>query len=181
MSGYYDAFDEFMAAWESDYPSRSRKDRKVPKRSVQYVAPGHTRVGYEHRTLNIRFKETPEQYRAKQRARRRAGARKGAKNRRYTPRSRSDEIFVEMRNGQMIYVDSRGRDISQKANRYADKGSSEILKKNLKNDKYNIEDMRALLRDAHWEEVVGNKRWSYDSKATVREFKKYQKKYGRIN
>lgn len=180
MSGYYDAFDEFMGAWMDDYPSRSRKERKVPKRSVQYVGPGHTRVGYEHRTLNIRFRETPEQFRAKQRARRRAGARKGAKKRVYSPRSRNDDIFVEYRNGQMIYVDSRGRDISLKARSYADKGGDAIIKKNIGKDKYNLEDMRALLKDARWEEVCGNKRWSYDSKATVREFKKYQKKYGKM-
>lgn len=177
MIDYYDAFDDFLGAWE-DYPSRSKSKKKVPKRTVSYVGPGHTRVGYAHRTLNIRFKETKEEFIAKQRRRRITGARRGARNR--APRRKDDGIYVDMRDGQMVYVDSRGRDVSQRAMRTRDSGQDMILKKNLKRDKYNIEDMRALLKDAHWEEVSGNKRWSYDSKATVKEFKAYQKKYGKM-
>lgn len=45
--------------------------------------------------------------------------------------------------------------------------------KDLKSDKYTIEDMRSLLRDDHWEEVCHHKRWNYDSNSTVKEFKKY--------
>ena len=177
--GYYDAFDDFMGSW-TEYADKPRsKDRKQSKRTTQYVGPGHTRVRYAHRTLNIRFKETPAQFKAKQRSRRRAGARKGAKNR---PRrsTRNDEIYVDFINGEMVYVDSKGRDVSLKAMGYADKGMDTIIKKNLKSDKYTVEDMRALLRDAHWEEICGNKRWSYDSKATVKEFNKYQRKYGNM-
>lgn len=176
MNDYYDAFDDFLGGWE-DYSQKPKsKDRKSSKRTTQYVGPGHTRVRYAHRTLNIRFRESEKEFRAKQRARRRAGAKKGASKR--VPRGRDNGIYVDYRNGQMVYVDAKGRDISMKAKGYADRGSDEIVKKNLKRDKYNIEDMRALLRDAHWEEVVGNKRWSYDSKATVKEFNKYRKKYG---
>lgn len=178
MNGYYDAFDDFLGAWDEYADRPSQKTRKSAKRTTQYVAPGHTRVRYAHRTLNIRFKESDAQFRAKQRARRRAGARKGAKHR--TPRTHDDSIYVDMRDGQMVYVDSRGRDISMKARGYADRGTDTIIKKNLKRDKYTVEDMRALLRDAHWEEICGNKRWSYDSKATVKEFKKYQRKYGNM-
>ena len=176
MSGYYDAFDEFMGAWE-DYRPKS-KSRKQSKRTVKYVAPGHTRVGYAHRTLDIRFKDSQKQFLAKQRSRLRAGARKGAKNR--TPRYDSNDIFVDFRDGQMVYVDAKGRDVSHRARRSADAGMDAIIKKDLRNDKYTLEDMKALLKDAHWEEICGNKRWSYDSKATVKEFKKYQKSARRM-
>ena len=152
--------------------SKSRR-KNTSKRTTQYVGPGHTRVRYAKRTLDIRFKETPAQFKAKQRLRRSKGAKKGAKNR--TPRSRDDTIYVDIVNGQMVYVDSRGRDVSMKARGYADKGQDAMIGKNMKKDKYNIEEMRALLKDAHWEDYAGNKRWSYDGKETVRQFKKYQK------
>lgn len=35
---------------------------KTGNRAVHYIGPGHTRVIYEDRILNIRFKETPQQY-----------------------------------------------------------------------------------------------------------------------
>ncbi len=174
MSGYYDTFDDFLGAWEDD-PKPKSKSRKTSKRTTQYVAPGHTRVRYAHRTLNIHFKETEQEFKKRQKARRRAGARKGAKHRTYRPRD--NNIYVTTRNGEMIYVDSRGREVSSKARRYMDDGYSEMTGYALKNDRYNVEDMRALLKDAHWDEVCGNKRWSYDSKATVKEFKKYQREY----
>lgn len=37
-----------------------------------------------------------------------------------------------------------------------------------------VEDMRALLKDDHWEEVCGHTRWKYDRNSTVKEFRKYQ-------
>ena len=156
----------------ADRGSKSKKG-KTGKRTTQYVGPGHTRVRYSHRTLDIRFKETDAQFKAKQRLRRKKGARKGAKNR--VPRSRNDSIYVDMVNGQMVYVDSRGRDVSMKTRGYTDKAMDTIISKNMKKDAYNIEEMRALLKDAHWEDYAGNKRWSYDGKETVRQFKKYQK------
>ena len=107
---------------------------EMPKRTVRYAGPGHTIIGYEHRTLHIRFPETKKEFDAKAKARRR----KAAKNR-------------------------------------TDKGKTAIIKKNLGKDVYTIEDMRAKLRDDHWEEVVGNRRWNYDPKETVRQFNKYLK------
>ena len=173
MSGYYDAFDDFMGSW-TEYADRPKsKTRKTSKRTTQYVGPGHTRVRYAHRTLNIHFKESEGQFRAKQRARRRAGARRGASKR--TPRSRNDGVYIDYVNGEMVYVDSRGRDITTRAKGYADRGQDAIIKKNLRKDKYTIEEMRALLKDEHWEEEAGNKRWMYDSKATVKEFNRYKR------
>ena len=45
-----------------------------------------------------------------------------------------------------------------KAKSRTEKGKNAIIKKNLAKDVYTIEDMRARLRDDHWEEVVGNRR-----------------------
>lgn len=33
--------------------------------------------------------------------------------------------------------------------------------------------MRAKLKDDHWEEVCGHKRWLTDNKSTIREYEKY--------
>ena len=177
MIDYYDAFDDFLGAWE-DRPKSKSRGKKIPKRSVKYVAPGHTRVGYAHRTLDIKFRETPQQFKAKQRARRRAGARRGAKNR--TPRSRYDDgVRVKKdRSGNMIYVDKKGKNVTDKYLRIADEYNNYVMNEDLNNDVYNIEDMRALLKDSHWEEVCGNTRWKWDKKSTVKEFTKYKKYYG---
>lgn len=45
--------------------------------------------------------------------------------------------------------------------------------KDLRNDRYSLEDMRSMMKDDHWEEVCHHKRWNYDSNSTVKEFKKY--------
>ena len=173
MSGYYDAFDDFMGSW-TEYADRSEsKSRKKSKRTTQYVGPGHTRVRYAHRTLDIRFKESEARFKQRQKSRRKKGAKKGASHR--SPRKRDDSIYVDFVNGEMVYVDAKGRDVSLKARGYADRGTDMIIQKNLRDDKYTIEEMRALLKDDHWEEECGNKRWMYDSKATVREFNKYKK------
>lgn len=173
---YYDAYDEFAGYWEDSKP-RS-KARSKPKRSVRYVGPGHTRVNYAHRTLDIRFKESPQQFKSKQRSRRRAGARRGAKHR--SPKN-YDDVHVESdRYGNMIYVDSRGRDVSDRIRRISDDYYNYMMSEDIKNDVYNLEDMRALLKDAHWEEVCGHTRWKWDKKSTIKEFKKYQKDYGNM-
>lgn len=172
MSWMDDMFDGPDYLWDDPY-SRPKRRGKPSKRTVKYVGPGHTRVGYAHRTLDIRFKESEKEYLARKRLRRKHGAIKGARGR--VSRPRDNGIYVEMRNGRMVYVDSRGREVTDRALGYAERGTKAIVKRDLKNDKYNIEDMRALLRDARWEEVSGNKRWSYDSKETVKQFKKYQK------
>lgn len=69
-----------------------------------------------------------------------------------------------------------GRDASQKSRKQTDKGRKAIVKKKLSKDEYTLEDMRALLKDDHWEEVSGNKRWMYDRDATVKEFNRYLRK-----
>ena len=175
---YYDAYDEFAGYWEDTKPKSKSRASSGRKRSVKYVGPGHTRVNYAHRTLDIKFRQTPQQFKAKQRSRRRAGARRGAKNR--APRSSwNDGVRIKTdRYGNMIYVDRKGRDVTDKYRRMNDDYWSYVDSEDLSNDAYNLEDMRALLKDARWEEVCGNTRWKWDKKSTVKEFKKYQKYYG---
>ena len=131
----------------------------TPNRTVRYEGPGHTVVGYENRILDIRFRESQKQYDARKRARKRAAARKGAAHR--SPR-------VSYYNGEMTYA--------QRSN--AEKGMRRIYEKGLNRDEYTKEDMRALLKDAHWEEVCGHSRWKYDNKTLVKEFNKYMKERG---
>lgn len=135
-------------------------------RTVKYVAPGHTRINYAHRVLDIRFEESEKRYRYRQHLRRV----KAAKNR----KPADTTIYVDRdENGQMSYVSKRGAKVNARSK--ADKGRKAIVSHNLKKDRYTIEDMRALLRDDHWEEVCGNRTWNYDPKATVHEFNKYLK------
>lgn len=146
---------------------KPKRNRSYPRRTVRYIGPGHTVVGYEHRTLHIKFPETDKEFKARQTARRR----KAAKN-----RTVDDTILIDRDEyGNIQYVSKKGRKKDLTAKKKADKGKSAIIKRNLKKDAYTIEDMRALLRDDHWEEVCGNKRWNYDSAATVKEFNKYLK------
>ena len=130
-------------------------------RTVQYIGPGHTRVDYNNRILDIRFKESPKQYKAKVLR---------AKNKDAT----IDTIYVSKDiYGNTTYTDRTGRNVNSK--KRSEKGTKAIIRKNLKKDKYTIEEMRALLRDDHWEEVSGNKQWNYNNAVTVREFNKYLK------
>ena len=147
---------------------KSRKAaQRIAKRTVRYVEPGHTVVGYEHRTLHIYFPETSKEFKAKQTARRRKAARN---------RTVNDTIFVDRdASGNMVYVSSKGKQKDLTARSKADKGRNAIVRRRLKRDTYTVEDMRAMLRDDHWEEVVGNRRWNYDNAETVKQFNKYLK------
>lgn len=134
-------------------------------RTVQYVAPGHTKINYASRILDVRFKETPEQFRRKVI---RASGKKDGK----------DSIYVSKdASGMLTYTDRSGRKVDARAK--SDKGKKAIVKSKLKRDTYNIEDMRALLKDEHWEEITGKKDWMRNDAATVREFNKYMKSRGK--
>lgn len=136
-------------------------------RHTRYVAPGHTQVVYAHRVLDIRFKESDKRFRQRQHQRRA----RAAKNR----KPRDETVYLDYdRNGQLSYVSKTGRKVDARSR--SDKGKDNIIKAKLKRDSYTIEEMRALLRDDHWEEISGNRRWSYDSKETVKEFNKYLKR-----
>ena len=147
------------------------------KRTVKYLSPGHTQVGYATRTLDIRFKESKEDFEKRKHLRRVHGARKGAKKRSETVLP----IFVDRNDAGMVsYVTSSGKDATHRTKKRAEKGRTQIIKNKLKKDSYTVEDMRALLKDDHWEEVSGNKRWMHDPRETVKEFVKYQKRKNKL-
>lgn len=141
-------------------------------RTVKYVAPGHTRVNYAHRVLDIHFKETPKEFQAKARLRRSKAAKQAAKTR----AKGMDALYLERdENGNTITVTKTGRRADSKARSRSEKGKAVIRRGNIAKDRYSIEDMRAMLRDDHWEEVVGHKKWNYDDRSTVKEFNRYLK------
>lgn len=142
-------------------------------RTVQYVAPGHTKINYASRILDVRFKETPEQFKSKV-----ARAIRLKKRKTRASHEDKDTIYVDVdSNGSMIYTNRTGRKVDARAK--SDKGKKAIVKSKLKRDTYNIEDMRALLKDEHWEEITGKKDWMRNDAATVREFNKYMKSRGK--
>lgn len=163
------------------YVMRSGKTGKTLKskpgvtgsRTVKYVGPGHTQVNYAHRTLDIRFKETEKEFRARARLRKSKAAKKAAKAR----ASGIDALYLDRdANGNTITVTKTGRIADTKARSRTEKAKKVIAKRNIAKDRYSIEDMRAMLRDDHWEEVCGHKRWNYDNATTVKEFNKYLKR-----
>lgn len=139
----------------------SRKSRKKMKRSTKYVAPGHTVVDYPNRRLNIYFPQSKEQFDKLRKKRRSNAAKKAA-----THRSPRTSYYT----GEYTYAQRTA----------LDKGTRAIYEKNIKRDYYEIGDMRALLKDSHWEEVCGHKRWMFDNKTLVKEFEKYQREYQRM-
>lgn len=163
------------------YVMRSGKTGKTLKskpgvtgsRTVKYVGPGHTQVNYAHRILDIRFKETEKEFRARATLRKSKAAKKAAKAR----ASGIDALYLDRdANGNTITVTKTGRIADTKARSRTEKAKKVIAKRNIAKDRYSIEDMRAMLRDDHWEEVCGHKRWNYDNATTVKEFNKYLKR-----
>lgn len=146
-----------------------RRKASTGKRSVKYVGAGHTRVTYAHRVLDIHFDESQKEFNARQKARRKKAVKKAVKTRNAT------QGIADVRSvgGSLRYYNKKGKDITSRINRSQESGLAEIRHKELRTDRYSIEDMRALLRDDHWEEVCGHKKWNYDSNSTVKEFKKY--------
>lgn len=174
LTNLYDATQSRFVMKGKSGKRLQSKPGNTGQRTVKYVAPGHTQVGYAHRTLDIRFKESKEEFEKRKHLRRVHGAKKGAKKRADTV----TPVFVDKSDdsGMMIFVTRSGKDATHKAKKKAEKGKSQIIKSKLKKDAYTIEDMRALLKDDHWEEISGNKRWMTDSQATVKEFNKYLKR-----
>ncbi len=157
------AYREFMKkAEEHNRKEKAKAGAKKEKskkasasRSVKFIAPGHTQVTYANRILDIKFKETPKAFAAKKKrhakaVRQRNESLNGPKKRTY--RAPKDE-----------YAYRRDRDL------YMD----EMISDTLSVDGYNVQEMRALLKDEHWEEECNHTRWKHDDKALVKEFRKY--------
>ena len=147
----YEQFMREMREWQRTHDQKTgRKKQPTGKRTVKYLAPGHTQVQYESRKLDIYFKPNKAAYMRKT--------------------GRTKDVYAGP-GGKL--TDYRGRDIGDRVLKSHAKGSNIRHAQQIARDKYTLEDMRAMLRDERWDEVCGNKRWNYDSKATVREFKKY--------
>lgn len=169
-SDYHDFMREMYAWQEKQKKQKVHSTTVIRNRKVKYVEPGHTIVYYPHRTLHIYFKESKASFDKKAKLRRRHSAQNGQ------PKKVDDSVYVDFdQNGKMIYVSASGRDVTDRVKTSTARGKNRDIGQKLMRDKYTTEDMRALLRDDHWEEVCGNRRWNYDPKATVREFNKYLK------
>lgn len=133
-------------------------EHSIPKNNRTVRKKGETIRQYKNRVLHIRYPVNEKKYAADVRRRKKLAA----KNR--SPRA--------------SYVSSSGLTYSQR--RTAEKGTRAIHEREIKNDVYELGDMRALLKDAHWEEVCGHKRWMFDNKTLIKEFKRYQQEYQRM-
>lgn len=134
--------------------AESNPERK--KRNVTYKK-GETIRRYKHRTLHIHHPQTEEQWQKATHARRSKAAKLAAKNR-----------APSYSKG--IYADPWGLTPSQR--RMTERYQAE--RRNRESANMGVEDMRALLKDDHWEEVCGHTRWKYDRNSTLKEFRRYQ-------
>lgn len=172
LGGQYDPWDlEYLVEHGIRKVNNNKVPKRKPKRTTKYAGPGHTIVTYENRTLHYRFKQSREEYEKQKAARRR----KAAKNR----IGKEKGVGTVYLNTNGSYSDRRGKDVTYRTKGASERATRNIMKREIASDKYTIEDMRALLRDDHWEEVCGHKRWNYDPKSTVKEFKKYQMNRGK--
>ena len=147
-AGLYDDPDGYAEWMESQYNPSSK-----PKKNVRYTR-GETIRTYKHRVLHIHFPQTEAQWKKASRKRRQA-AMKG----------RSPGWM----NTKVEYADPFGLTSSQR--RKVDYYKSQERKKQA--SEMGIEEMRALLKDEHWEEVCNHTRWKYDRKSTIKEFNRY--------
>ena len=139
----------------SPFIKEDRPKRKATmKRKTRYVKPGVTEVTYPHRILTYRFKQSQEEYDRARHLRRVYSGQKGGKAP-HTPRG-SYASASGLSYGQKATKDKYGNLQARKAAKLMDTG-----------------DMRALLKDEHWEEVCGHKRWMTDSKSLIKEYTKY--------
>jgi hypothetical protein len=171
LGGEWDPWDLEYQIEHGTRKNNYKQPKKKPKRTTKYAGLGHTIVTYEHRTLHYRFKQSQKDYdKAKNRRRKQAAKNRTGKERGY------GKVYV---NKDGSYSDSRGRDVSYRTRRTSERADRNITKRELEEDRHTLEDMRALLKDARWEEVCGHTRWKYDRQSTVREYKKYLQYHGK--
>lgn len=113
---------------------------------------GETIRTYKNRTLHIHHPQTEKEWKKASKLRRS----KAAKGRTY-------------RQG-YEYADPFG--LTDRQKRQTEYWKQQERKK--ESASMGVEDMRALLKDDHWEEVCGHTRWKYDRNSTIKEFRKYQ-------
>lgn len=135
------------------YDDSERYAQYQPERKKRTVIrkKGETTRYYKHRVLKIRFPQTEVEWKRSSKKRRS----EAAKNRTI---------------GFNSYASPFG--LTDRQRRTQDWWLSQERKKDAA--RMGVEDMRALLKDEHWEEVCGHSRWKYDKKSTIKEFNKYQ-------
>lgn len=145
----------------------------MTERRVRYIAPGHTQVRYAHRILDIKFKESDKSFRRKLKNR---GARKSEPYKGCTAVKPKPKVAKPKAVKKVVkptkplkYTDTQ----EYKEARLTDEYRRMRNRSELDKGGYTKEDMRALLKDSHWEEHCGHSRWKSDDRSLVREFKKY--------
>lgn len=134
----------------SDWMDTRNKESGGKKKTV--YKKGETIRTYKNRTLHIHHPQTEKEWKKASKLRRS----RAAKGRIY-------------RQG-YEYADPFG--LTDRQKRQTEYWKQQERKK--ESASMGVEDMRALLKDDHWEEVCGHTRWKYDRNSTVKEFRKYQ-------
>lgn len=129
-------------------------DNNPPKKKRTVVrSRGKTVRTYTHRTLTITFPQTEAEWR-KASKRRRSIAQKNA-----------------IRNRSLGFEYANPFGLTSKQRRETDYWLSQERKKESR--RMGVEDMRATLKDEHWEEVCGHSRWKWDKQSTIKEYNRY--------
>lgn len=145
----------------------------MTERRVRYIGPGHTQVRYAHRILDIKFSETDKAFRRKLKNReaRKSEPYKGSPSVKVV---KTKTASAKKPKAVRIPTDYEydEKDI-YKMKKINDEYRRMKNRDDLDKGRYTKEDMRALLKDVHWEEYCGHSRWKFDDRSLVREFQNY--------
>ena len=144
MSSIYDDPDGLSDWMNTRYKESGGRRKTVYKK-------GETIRTYKNRTLHIHHPQTDKEWKKASKLRRS----KAAKGRTYKQGYE--------------YADPFG--LTTRQTRPPEYYQSEQRKKQAAG--MGIEDMRALLRDEHWEEVCHHSRWKWDNASTIKEYNRY--------
>lgn len=128
-------------------------DSSPPRTRTVIRSRGKTVRIYKHRTLTITFPQTEAEWK------------KASKKR----RSEAQKNAVRNRTLGFEYANPFG--LTSKQHRETDYWLVQERKKEAQ--KIGVEDMRAVLKDEHWEEVCGHSRWKWDKQSTIKEYNRY--------
>lgn len=151
--GFYDDYSSEKYAWMDNTPSKKKK--------TVVRSRGKTVRTYKHRVLTITFPQTEAEWR------------KASKKR----RSIAQKNAIRSRTGGWSYADPFG--LTPKQHRETEYWLSQERKKESR--KMGVEDMRAVLKDDHWEEVCGHSRWKWDKQSTIKEYNRYLREHRFMN
>ena len=149
----------------------------MAERKVRYIAPGHTQVRYAHRILDIRFKETESAFKRKLKnrdAHRASGPYKNSPTVKTVKLSKAPTVKAKKPKTAKEPKPFRYTDTEEyKIRKLKDDYRMMKNREDLETGRYTKEDMRALLKDSHWEEYCGHSRWKFDDRSLVKEFQNY--------